>query len=215
MIIVDTASDFRIRLAEKAVNELEKALNSVKVQKRKELVSAARSLGSEIQVVKYSYMPPEEIVKLENFKKIVEVSESIKGAIEKAERDFQWKQTYYWLDYLTSLPNLMGRGEIERAYEAIRYFSGEITSRTEMGSLWLCVVDCGFRMEVVTNSEAFKPGRYAVVSYLPPKQFGKVISDGMFVDASLNKKGELELEEIRSISASLGEVEAVVLSLIR
>lgn len=211
---MDTASDFRIRLAERAVNELEKVLNGVKVQKRKELVSAARNLGSEIQVVKYSYMPPEEIVKLENFRKIVEVSASIKEAIEKAERDFQWKQAYYWLDYLTSLPDLMKRGEIERAYEAIRYFSVEITSRTDMDGLWLCVVDCNFRIEVVTNSEAFKPGRYAVVSYLPPRQFGKVISEGMFVDASLNKKGELELEEIRAISTSLGEVEAVVLSLI-
>jgi len=211
---MDTASDFRIRLAERAVNELEKALNSVKVQKRKELVSAARNLGSEIQVVKYSYMPPEEIVKLENFRKIVEVSKSIKEVIESAERDFQWKQACYWLDYLISLPDLMWRGEITKAYEAIRYFSGEITSRSEMNGLWLCVVDCGFRMEVVTNSEAFKPGRYAVVSHLPPRQFGKVVSEGMFVDASLDKKGELELEEIRAISASLGEVEAVVLSLI-
>ena len=52
------------------------------------------------------------------------------------------------------------------------------------------------------------------MSYLPPRQFGKAVSEGMFVDASLNKKGELGLEEIRSISASLGEVEAVLLSLL-
>ncbi|NOY11783.1 MAG: RNA-binding protein, partial [Archaeoglobi archaeon] len=52
------------------------------------------------------------------------------------------------------------------------------------------------------------------VSFLPPRQFGDIISEGMFVSARLDKKGELTHEEILSIKDRLGEVESIVLSLL-
>jgi len=43
---MDTANDFRIRLAEKAVEECEKSLGNLKIQKRKELVKKITHLKS-------------------------------------------------------------------------------------------------------------------------------------------------------------------------
>ncbi|AIY90365.1 RNA-binding protein [Geoglobus acetivorans] len=213
---MDTANDIRIRLAEKAFSELEKSLNNVRVQRRKELVKKVQELKSEIQIIKYSYMPFGELAEYETTVKISQSANGILEAIASAERDFHYLTSRYWLEYLRFLPSLLKRGEIQKAYEAIRYFSGEIISVTQLSeNLWLCNVDCGFKMDVVTNSEVFRSGRYAVVSYLPPRQFGNVVSEGMFVDASLDRKGELDHQEILSIKDKLGEVEAMVLSILQ
>jgi predicted RNA-binding protein with EMAP domain len=211
---MDTANDFRIKLAEKGLNELERLINAVKVQRRKEIAKEIKSMQSEMQIVKFSYLNSDELLELENFKNIVNKVKEIREILKNAERDFNWKLADYWLKYLIDLPKLMMRGEISKSYEAIRFFSGEIMNRKQIGKLWLCSVDCGFRMDVVTNSDEFKPNTFAVIAYLPPRDFGGYISEGMFVPASLQKKGELELEEIRSIADKLGEVESILIELL-
>ncbi len=212
---MDTANDFRIRLAEKGMEELEKSLSNIKLQRRKELVRVISKLKSEIQIVKYSYMPFQD---LSEYESTVRISETAKSALEKvlsAERDFHQLNARFWLDYLASLPSLLKRGEIGKAYEAIRYFSGEIISAVRIAeNLWLCSFDCGFKMEIVTNSHEFGAGSEAVVSFLPPRQFGNVVSEGMFVSARTGRRGELSHDEILSIKDSLGEVEAVILSML-
>jgi hypothetical protein len=212
---MDTANDFRILLAERGIKELQKIIPNVKVQRRKELQGDVLRLNSEIQNVKYCYLSPGEIKELDSFKLIVNIAVKLRETLEKAERDFNCLLANYWLEYIEGLPLLMDRGEISRAYEAIRYFSGEILSRTQLNGLWLCVVDCGFRAEVITNSEEFRPKKFAVVSYLPPRRFGNYVSHGMFVDAEIEKRGELSFGEIKSIAEKLGEVESVIVDLIR
>jgi len=212
---MDTSSDFRIKLAEKGLEELEKSLGSVKVQKRKDLIGEVKKLKSEVQIIKYSYMPFDELAGFESTIKINEIAKLIHEKISDAERSFHKLNAEYWLEYLIFLPELFKRGEIFKAYEAIRYFSGEIISTVEISkNLWLCSFDCGHKMDIVTNSQDFKAGKRAVVSYLPPRQFGDVVSQGMFVSAQLDKKGELDHSEIISIRESLGEVEAVLLSML-
>ncbi len=212
---MDTANDLRIKLAEKGIGELEKLIQNVKVQKRKEFLNRVRTMSSLLQTIKYSYMPPEEILELEEFKNLVKEARSIRESISKAEKDFNFYQADYWLEYIESLPELMKRGEVGCACLAIRFFSGEVTSRSEIekGKLWLCVVDCSFRLEVVTNSSDFTPGKFAAIAYLPPRRFGNVISRGMFVSTlESGEKGELSPEKIEELCK--GEVEAIVLSLV-
>jgi len=211
---MDTANDFRLRLAEKGLKELEKIIQAVKVQRRKEILKEIRNMQSEMQTIKYCYLSPEEIVELENFKNLVEKAKEIRETLKGAEKDYNWKLADYWLEYISYLPMLMERGEITKPWEAIRFFSGEITARKSLGSLWLCNVDCGFRLDVVTNSDEFKPNTYVVVAYLPPREFGDIVSEGMFVKAEMKKKGELSIDEIRSIAGSLGEVESIIIELI-
>ncbi|ADC65392.1 conserved hypothetical protein [Ferroglobus placidus DSM 10642] len=211
---MDTANDFRILIAERGALELEKALQNVKVQKRKELAGLAGKIKNELQVLKYSYMPPDELAKASE--SIVRTSEEILNALQKAEEDFNRKIAEYWLNYLISLPDLFKRGEIDKIGFAVRYFSGDVISASKISDkLWLCVVDCGKRFNVVTNSEKLANSESVVVSYLPPRKFGNVISEGMFVDATFEKKGELSFEEIKSMADKLGEVEAILYQILR
>ncbi len=203
--------DFRILLAERGIEELKRISNSLRIPKRKEFVANLGEIEANLQVVKYSYMPAEEVAKLEELLKISEMASKLRKDIQ--QNDFNGITAHYWLEYLEKLPELMKRGEIQKVYEAIRYFSGDVLSKRKTGNLWLCLVDCGFKIEVITNTEDLAKGN-RVVSYLPPRKFGDLVSRGMFVDASLGKKGELDIDEIRKISKSLGEVESLLISLI-
>ncbi|TDA26631.1 MAG: RNA-binding protein [Archaeoglobi archaeon] len=203
--------DFRILLAERGIEELKKVSNSLRIPKRKEFVANLGEIEAKLQVVKYSYMPAEEVAKLEELLKISEMASKLRKDIQQS--DFYGITAHYWLEYIEKLPELMKRGEIQKVYEAIRFFSGDVLSKRKTGNLWLCLVDCSFKLEVVTNSEELTKGN-RVVSYLPPRKFGDFVSRGMFVDASLGKKGELGIDEIRKISKSLGEVESLLISLL-
>ncbi len=211
---MDTSKDFRILLAERGVAEVERVLQNVKVQGRKELVNLARNMANEVQVLKYSYMSPEDLAS--SCDTIVKLAEEVLRAVTRAEEDFNKKIAEYWLDYLISLPELFERGEVERIGYAIKYFAGEVVSRSKISDkLWLCVVDCGKRFDVVTNSEKLANSERAVVSYLPPRKFSEVVSEGMFVDAMFDKKGELSFEEIRMIADKLGEVESILYQILK
>lgn len=214
---MDTASDFRILLTEKGISELEKLITNFKIQNRKGLINDLKKMKSNLQIVKYSYMSPADLKQLTEFKEIIERSQDIVSIIlkTKTDGDHKFKNAIYWLEYIGKLPELIDRGEIRKAYESIRFFSGEIKNRRVLEKLWHCSVDCNFRIDVVTNSPKFKPGMNVVVSYLPPVSLGGVVSEGMFVDASLDFKGELNLEQIREISGALGEVESMVLKLLK
>ncbi len=213
---MDTANDFRILLAEKGIDEMLKVSQSLKVQGRKKFIDALKDVASEIQNVKYCYLSPSEILEFESFQNAIATASSLRKMLPE-DKEYNTILTDYWLEYIEKLPELMGRGEISRAYEAVRYFAGEISSRSELNGLWLCVFDYGERLEVVTNNESFKPGKKAVVSYLPPRRFGKIVSRGMFVleDDRIAKKGELTLNDIRSIANRLGEVESAIINLLK
>jgi len=213
---MDTSNDFRILLAEKGVEELLKLSHSLQIQGKKRFVEDLRTISSEIQNVKYCYLTPEELLEFESFLKIVESAGRLKEMLPHS-RDYQTSVAEYWLGYIAHLPELMKRGEIERIGEAIRYFAGEIVSRSDLDGLWLCILDCGDRLEIVTSSEEYRQGKKAVVAYLPPRRFGKVVSRGMFVlhHDRIAKKGELDLADIRSIRKWLGEVESILFDLIK
>ncbi len=214
-MLMDTANDLRIKLVERGLKELEKLIQNVKIQKRKNVFNRIRVMESLLQTVKYSYTSPEEMKQLEEFKNIVKEATSLRELIKSAEKDFNAIQADYWLEYLEKLPELMDRGEINSPCLAVRFFAGEIVKRNEIekGKLWFCTVDCGFRLEVVTNNQKFAPGKKAVVAYLPPRKFGEFVSKGMFVSVVDSvPKGELNSEEIKRYCC--GDVEAAILNLV-
>lgn len=213
---MDTANDFRILLAEKGVEEVLRVSQSLQIQGRKRVVDTLKSMASEIQNVKYCYLSVEELLEFDSFISIVEKAKAIRDMLPES-KDYSNILASYWLEYLVKLPEMMKRGEIKRIGEAIRYFAGEIVSRTELDGLWLCIFDCGDRLEVVTNSEEYRQGKKAVVAYLPPRRFGNTVSKGMFVlqHDRIAKKGELTLADIRSITKWLGEVESILMDIVK
>ncbi len=213
---LDTANDFRILLAEKALSELEKLFNAIKLQRRREYLRKLKALVGDVQNVKYSYLSPKDLLNFDSFKRIVSTAMEIEEEVKRLEKDPITIQSLYWLEYLANLPDLLRRGEISRPFEAIRFFRGEIVSRNKINGLWLCNVDCGFKLNVVTNNDDFKPSKMALIAYLPPRTFGKsnYLSQGMFVCLSEGEKGEISLDEVRMVE-SLGEVDSIIFELVK
>ena len=203
---LDTANDYRILLAEKAISNLEKLFNNLKLQKRKEYQKRLKVMLGEIQNIKYSYLSPKNLIEYESFKKLVAEAKEIGGKVRELEKDTHVAQAIYWLEYLTSLPQLILRGKISRPSEAIKFFRGEIVSRNKINGLWLCTVDCGFKLTVITNNENFKPGKTALIALLPPKNFGNYLSEGMFVSFSEGEKGEVEPEIAEEVDSMIYEL---------
>ena len=108
---MNTPNDFRIRLAEKGLGELEKSLGNIRLQRRKELLKEVSKLKSEIQIVKYSYMPFEELSEFESVIKISKIAKVIMEKVLEAERDFHQLNSRFWLDYLSFLKSLRS-GEV-------------------------------------------------------------------------------------------------------
>ncbi|MEM4508648.1 MAG: RNA-binding protein, partial [Archaeoglobaceae archaeon] len=57
--------DYRIQLAEKGIEEIKRLSNSLRIPKRKEFMAKIEEIASALQIVKFSYMPAEEVAKLE------------------------------------------------------------------------------------------------------------------------------------------------------
>ncbi|MBO8183723.1 MAG: RNA-binding protein [Archaeoglobus sp.] len=210
---LDTPNDFRILLSEKAISELEKLFNNLKIQKRKEYQRKFRTLAGEMQNVKYSYLSPKDLIEFESFKNIVQNAEKIKREVKDLEKDNFVVQALYWLDYLTSLPKLILKGRISKPSQAIKFYRGEIVSRSKINGLWVCTVDCGFKLNVITNNETFKPGKIALIALLPPRAFRKYLSEGMFVSLSEGERGEVQAEIIPE--SEVREVDSVILELLK
>jgi|Deesub1362B_J571_1020462.scaffolds.fasta_scaffold00121_71 hypothetical protein len=211
---LDTPNDFRILLAEKALFELEKLFNAIKLQRRKEYLKKLKTLVGDIQNVKYSYLSPKDLLNFDSFKKIVSTAVEIGEEVKRLEKDPITIQSLYWLEYLTNLSDLIRQGEISQPFEAIRFFRGEIVSRNKINDLWLCNADCSFKLNVVANNDDFKPGTMALIAYLPPRTFGKYLSQGMFVCMSEGEKGEVSLDEVKKMEG-LGEVNSLIYELIK
>ncbi|MDK2795279.1 MAG: uncharacterized protein PWQ22_907 [Archaeoglobaceae archaeon] len=100
--------DYRILLAEKGVEELKRISNSLRVQRRKEFVARIGEIETKLQVVKYSYMPAEEVAKLEELLAIADMASKMRKEIQ--QNDFNGITAEYWLEYIEMLPELMKRG---------------------------------------------------------------------------------------------------------
>lgn len=70
--------DYRILLAEKGIEEIQRLSNSLKIPKRKEFLAKIEEIASDLQIVKYSYIPAEEVAKLEELKKISDLASKLR-----------------------------------------------------------------------------------------------------------------------------------------
>jgi len=102
--------DFRILLAERGIQELNRISNSLRIPKRKEFVANLGEIEAKLPVVKYSYMPAEEVAKLEELLKISEIAFKLRKDIQ--QNDFN--------GITTESPTLQG-GDDEKAYKCVLF----------------------------------------------------------------------------------------------
>ena len=192
---MNTAEDYRILMAEKAVEFLIKTLESAKFSgkwDRKSAISAARKILPEIQAIKYSYMDAEDIANSDFINRIRERCQEILTSLGGRE---WWKKIVdknseehaarirFSLNIIYNLPGrLLLKCEIPACAVDIR--CGEVISVSKhpnADKLLICNVNIGRKITVVTNDLSLREGDRVAVALLPPAVLRGVLSEGMFV----------------------------------
>lgn len=164
-----------------------------------------RGLASEVQMVVYSFLSLEDLEASGMLLSIEEAGKELRE-IWLSFRDYCSTPA----DLLNAakirfasiiLSNLGGRvGRERRLYSGTDCFWGTVVSSEEFDGLRATVVDAVERYDIVTSMDV-KGGRLAF-AVLPPRRFGKHVSEGMFIEAEgSGRPGELALPTERGKGA--------------
>ncbi len=184
---MDTANDPRILLAERCVRDMEKYIGNLRDIKR---TGVMKELGAKILEMKYSYGEVEDLAPyLEDVKGMcVRILDALGGKEwVKKLKDMRLSEmaiahVKFCLNILYNLgPRLRLPAEPEFAVD-IRI--GEIESvmkHPKADKLRVCNVNVGKVITVVTNIQDVKEGEKLPVALLPPAEFFRMVSEGMFL----------------------------------
>lgn len=198
---MDTSRDYRVLLAEKAV---EKYVSIVKTSsmpyliKREELLSYAREAHSLVMTLKYSFLPLEQIVDSELLDKLSVLAEKMTSFVKDkplrslSERDRLNVAYVRWVGrILRGLSDRFRLGEENFPEYAVDILGVRVESVSRLrGSrgLWVANVMAGSEVfTVVTNLEDVKAGQVRAVAVLPPRMFLDVVSEAMFCSDVLDE----------------------------
>lgn len=186
---MDTASDIRIKVAEKAANDLVKGIETLKMTRkwdRSSALSHARSVLNIILEMKYSYLDKDAIVQTYDTR-----LKSSLHAILNALGGTGWHQYVSGVNVdkirfcLNNLFNLCARIKLpdDPAY-GVDIRVGQVLScvkHPKADNLQICKVDITRAITVVTNDLNVCEGDRVAVALLPPVEFMGHISEGMFI----------------------------------
>jgi len=210
----DTANDYRILLAEKAIELLKRILSSGRYIQRQERIKALEELEKAekaLMTLKYSYMEKKDLVKSEY---MLEIKNSAKGVLE-ALGGREWAEKLlervpkneheklkemiakirFVLNILYNLDWRILAGKDGEMAHAVDIRVGKVIATSKhpnADKLLVCRVDLGgSSITVVTNDLRVKEDDRVAVALLPPRNLRGIISEGMFVGS-----GEGVLKEV-------------------
>lgn len=196
---MDTANDVRVRFYEGLVSSLENYLRSGTVRDKEKAISRLSSLLKEI---KYSYMEPSEIVS--TYKQRIE---ELAGALERisVSSDSVRRFLSYVVEELRDFPRKFSR-PVSEPFQVFRFAIVEIVSVSKHPALQNLRVTRvrdrrGNVYTVVTNIQDVKEGMRAAVVFLPPKEFGGVWSEAMFVKVGIREPEDMSVDDLRGLNA--------------
>ncbi len=143
---------------------------------RKALVEALEALESRVQSVRYSYMPPSDVVESiePEAKRLLDLLEDVE------EPELRWLA-----EYLEGLLGSFLSAEVEDEADAVPCVAVrvvDVRDHPRADGLKVTVVDAGefSKRTVVTNLEDVSEGDVMALALLPPREFSGVVSEGMF-----------------------------------
>lgn len=223
---MDTANDYRILMAEYALSLLERRAKQwgmpwpFKKGRALELVS---SIGKTLKRIRYSYLPPEDLVASEDMQALVSLARELAGIMlpgqpvprleerhKLALAEMRWA-----LSILIGLPARIRLGPANRPEYAVDVVGAEV-SRVEPlpGADRLRVTRASIGsavFTVVTNIESIREGEVRAIAILPPAVFRGVISEAMYASEPIDGKYVGKRVPRKLLS---GEVAAKVISLL-
>ncbi|EHR79656.1 tRNA-binding protein [Thermococcus litoralis DSM 5473] len=211
----DTSKDYRLLVAEKAVELFLKTIEGAKFKgkwDKKRAVKLAKEMIPELQALRYSYLEPQELIDTPQMKELKEkalgIIEALGGEdwyikfLELADRSEREKveesiaRVRFFLNTILNLDKRLALGKINDPVIAVDIKVGEVMSagkHPNADKLLVCNVNIGDRaVTVVTNDLTVKEGHRVAVALLPPANFRGITSEGMFLGA-----GEGVLKDVK------------------
>ena len=211
----DTSKDYRLLVAEKAVELFLKTVEHAKFKgkwNKKGAQQLAKEMIPEIQAMRYTYVDPKELVDTPQMKALKEKAEGIIEALggedwhhtflslaDKSEREKVEEavaKVRFFLNTILGLDKRLALGKINDPVIAVDIKVGEVMSVSKHPNadrLLVTNVNIGDRaVTVVTNDLTVKEGNRVAVALLPPANFRGIVSEGMFLGA-----GEGVLKDVK------------------
>jgi len=213
---VDTARDYRILVAERALEKYPSIVRTGGLPfqaSREELLEKARAAHSLLMEVKYSFLPLGQLLALPALRRLSHLGGELVGFVLQkplrplTARDRLNRAYVMWIGRtLAGLPLRLRLGEENRPEYAVDIYAARVESVSRLsGRLWVANVSTGRAgFTVVTNLGDVKKGEVRGVAVLPPRLFGDVVSEAMFCTGPLGAE-----PGVRPGSVS-GEVAAIV-----
>ncbi|EEB74288.1 tRNA-binding protein [Thermococcus sp. AM4] len=211
----DTSKDYRLLVAEKAIELFLKTIEGAKFKghwDKKRAVKLGKEMLPEIQAMRYSYIEPKELIETPQMKALKEkalaiiealggedwhhkfISNASKDEREKVEE--QVAKIRFFLNTILGLDRRLALGKINDPVIAVDIKVGEVMSvakHPNADRLLVTNVNIGDRaITVVTNDLTVKEGNRVAVALLPPANFRGIVSEGMFLGA-----GEGVLKDVK------------------
>jgi len=193
---MDTMNDLRIQWLERLFGRIQKYCKGGVIKDKNKVCD---QIESKIKELKYSYADEEGVLKYINW--ILERLQELRSrpiSSEEAER---------WLDYmnleLEDYPRKL-KIHVSEPFQIFRYRFVEIVSVSKhpsLDNLRVTKVRDGEGREyvVITNIKDVKEGQRAAVVFLPPREFGGIWSEAMFVALNVEKPEEIEAEKLKEL----------------
>ncbi|AAL80510.1 tRNA-binding protein [Pyrococcus furiosus DSM 3638] len=211
----DTSKDYRLLVAEKAVELFLRTIEGAKFRgqwDKKKAVQLAKEMIPDIQALRYSYIDPEELVDTPQIKSLKEKAQGIIEALggedwhhkflsqatkeEREKVEEQVAKIKFFLNTILRLDKRLKLGKINDPVIAVDIVVGEVMSvgkHPNADRLLVTNVNIGNRaITVVTNDLTVKEGNRVAVALLTPRNFFGVVSEGMFLGA-----GEGVLKDVK------------------
>ncbi len=190
---MDTARDFRILIAEDALERIEDIIRHHKLNMSINWGSAqniVEKLRSCLMRVKYSYLPLRLLLKMEELRSIqnysIELSRTIlnKNLIQKFNPDpYMVAITRYSLRTLYGLRYRLSLGEDNKPYYAVDIEGVEIVSvhkHPRADRLYITRAEGIFPYTIITNIERVRKGEVRAAAILPPAIIRGELSEAMY-----------------------------------
>ena len=227
---MDTKNDYRVLVAEEAVQRLEKRVKTwglpYPINKHKAL-ELVHDIRSSLLKIKYSFLPGELLVKSDEVRVLEEKTRELAGLLlpkgvslpKQARIQLMVGELKYCLWTLLGLRNRFLRGEDNRPEYAVDIIGVEIVSvQKHPGARSLWILKAGtekYGFTVITNIAGVKKGEVRGVVILPPAEFMGVVSEAMIATdpLPLEYKGKPVPYDRVHLSEVRNKVEEIVRSL--
>ncbi len=194
---MDTLNDVRIQWLERLFGRIQKYCKGGVIRDKNRICD---QVESKIKELKYSYSDEQGVLQYTNW--ILERLRELQSVPISSEEAKRWLD--YFISELEDYPRKLKINVVE-PFQIFRYKFVEIVSVSKhptLDNLRITKVRDNENREytVITNIKDVKEGQRAAVVFLPPREFGGVWSEAMFVALNVSKPEEIGIEKLRELN---------------